>query len=102
MDITLLVQGGAAVMYAVHIFVRVMRDPQNVGAWLPRLVAGWRTGRREAEEAKQALEQLEANQNAAVTALTDTAEQLARMMPRQVEAIGAGDPPVEIIEAAGE
>jgi hypothetical protein len=102
MDITLLVQGSAAVMYAVHIFVRVMRNPQSVGAWLPRLVAGWHTGQREAEEAKQARKRFEVNQKAAVIRLTNTAVQVSTILtPRQVEAIGAGDPPAEIIEAAG-
>jgi hypothetical protein len=42
MDIGL-AHGGTAIMvvYAIHLLVRVMRDPERIGAWLPRLVTSW-------------------------------------------------------------
>jgi hypothetical protein len=46
--------GGAGVaIYALHLLGAVLRDPERVGGWLPRLVAGWRKARRDAERARQ-------------------------------------------------
>jgi hypothetical protein len=51
MDLTLAIQGGgaAAAVYAVHLLARALRDPRELGAFLPRLRSGWHSGMREAE-----------------------------------------------------
>lgn len=56
MEITFAVEGGAAVIaaYTAYLFARVLRSPENLGAWVPRLVAGWHQGWREAETQKSA------------------------------------------------
>jgi hypothetical protein len=57
MEVTFAVlQGGGVagiVAYSIHLLVHLMRDPDRVGAWLPRLVAGWHRGMTEAERARQ-------------------------------------------------
>lgn len=52
MEITFGVEGGvvAGIAYATYVFVRVLRSPESIGAWLPRLLAGWHQGMREVEE----------------------------------------------------
>jgi hypothetical protein len=56
MMITFAVEGGAAALasYTAYLFARVLRSPENIGAWLPRLVAGWHQGMQEAEVQKSA------------------------------------------------
>jgi hypothetical protein len=54
MVITFAVEGGAAVVvsYSAYLFAQVLRSPETIGAWLPRLVAGWHQGWRQAESEK--------------------------------------------------
>jgi hypothetical protein len=54
MDLSLLVQGGMTgiSIYALHLLARIMKDPERVSAWLPRLMAGWHKGMSEVDEAK--------------------------------------------------
>lgn len=52
MEITFVVEGGGELVaaYAALLFVRALRSPEDVGSWLPRLVAAWH---REWSEAKR-------------------------------------------------
>jgi hypothetical protein len=50
----------AAVWYIVRLLVKAGRDPTRLGAWLPRVLAGWYIGLTEWEEAR--LEHEEAKQ----------------------------------------
>jgi hypothetical protein len=52
MEITFAVEGGiaAVALYTTALFARVLRHPEQIGAWLPRLVAGWHRGMREADK----------------------------------------------------
>jgi hypothetical protein len=56
MEITFVVEGGALVIgaYSAYLFARVLRSPESIGSWLPRLVAGWHQGWREAESEESA------------------------------------------------
>jgi hypothetical protein len=45
--------GMAAVWYIVRVLVKAGRDPTRLGAWLPRLLAGWHIGLTEVERARQ-------------------------------------------------
>jgi hypothetical protein len=51
MVITFAVEGGivGVGVYATFLAARVLRSPESVGAWLPRVVAGWHRGMYEAE-----------------------------------------------------
>jgi hypothetical protein len=52
MEITFAVEGGVAAIgvYATYLLARVLKSPESVGAWLPRLVAGWHQGMQEVDE----------------------------------------------------
>lgn len=54
MEITFAIEGSvvAGTAYAAYLFARVLRSPESIGAWLPRLLAGWHQGMREAEDQK--------------------------------------------------
>jgi hypothetical protein len=55
LDITLALEaaGGTGVtVYAMYLLSAVLRDPERIGGWLPRLAAGWHKGRLEASEAR--------------------------------------------------
>lgn len=65
LDITLAIEaaGGTGItIYALHLLSAVLRDPERIGGWLPRLAAGWHNARREAELAR-----LERKRQASVT-----------------------------------
>jgi hypothetical protein len=51
MEVTFALEGGTAVLgtYAVYLFARVLRSPEDIGSWLPRVVSGWRRGWKEAQ-----------------------------------------------------
>jgi hypothetical protein len=56
LEITLAAAGSTGVIvYALHLLRAVLRDPERIGAWLPRLAVGWHRARREAEVARQEL-----------------------------------------------
>jgi hypothetical protein len=95
----------AAGIYAVHLLAKVMRDPERVGAWLPRLRAGWYKGMAEMEEAHQEHEDAERGrtQRAAISNASDqlvaAAETLKELPTTEVTATSAGEPPEEIVAA---
>jgi hypothetical protein len=41
------------ISYAPHLLCAFLRNPEGIGGWLPRLVAGWNEARRDAEMARQ-------------------------------------------------
>jgi hypothetical protein len=105
LDISLAVQGGALtiVVYGMHILVHVMKDPERVGAWLPRVVKGFRIGMQEATRAKQppqsSLSEEEHMQvlTSSVAEIQDMAQEgLEGLHPDLVETEGAGDTPEDI------
>src|SRR5512133_1624722 len=50
LEITLAAAGSTRVIiYALHLLCTILRDLEGIGDWLPRLVAGWRKARRDAE-----------------------------------------------------
>jgi hypothetical protein len=54
LEITLAAAGSTRVIiYALHLLCTILRDPEGIGDWLPRLVAGWRKARRDAEMVRQ-------------------------------------------------
>jgi hypothetical protein len=76
--------GMATVWYIVRLLVKAGRDPTRLGAWLPRVVAGWHIGmtekeraRLEHQEAKQTLADTETPRelSTAVTTVRDAGEQ---------------------------
>jgi hypothetical protein len=54
MDLAVVAQGGVTLVaaYSVHLLAQVLRHPDQIGTWLPRLVASWHDGWREAAQAK--------------------------------------------------
>jgi hypothetical protein len=54
LEITVVVAGsGRVVIYAVHLLCTLLRNPERIGDWLPRLVVGWHKARRDAEMQRQ-------------------------------------------------
>jgi hypothetical protein len=56
LDITIAAQaagGTGIVLYGLYLLRAFLRDPERLGAWLPRLVKGWHLARRDAERARQ-------------------------------------------------
>ena len=54
LEITLAAAGSTGVIiYALHLLCAFLRDPERIGGWLPRLVAGWHKARRDAEMERQ-------------------------------------------------
>ena len=96
----------ALAIYAVHLLVPVMRDPERVGAWLPRLLVGLRNGMTEAERAGMDLADARAerrrNQRAiddAADSLLIAAKKLKELPADEATAIGAGETPDDIVAA---
>jgi hypothetical protein len=56
MEITFVVEGGGGLFAATAalLFARALRSPENIGSWLPRLVAAWHREWREAGDEKLA------------------------------------------------
>jgi hypothetical protein len=113
MEITLAVaQGGGALgisAYAVHVLRQVLHDPDRVGSWLPRLIASWHRGFAEAEAARYERKQAEKERKQEQGFIADpepqlieAAECLGELPVAVVEAIGAGDPPDDLVAATGE
>jgi hypothetical protein len=112
MELTLAVVHGtgvsALVAYGVHLLVHVMRDPERVGAWLPRLVAGWHKGMAEVEHARLNHREAEAERKRrraiedASDRLMAAVEKIKDLPAAQATAIGAGDTPDDIVAALSE
>jgi hypothetical protein len=56
--------GVAAVWYIARLLVKASRDPKRLGAWLPRLLAGWHIGMTEVERARQEREEAKQQRSA--------------------------------------
>jgi hypothetical protein len=106
LDLSLVVQGGglAIVAYAIHLLAHVMKDPESVGAWLPRVVKGFRIGTREAKLANQptrsSLDREEYEEilvNAALEIEAASEGGLRVLHPVSIETEGAGDTPDDIM-----
>jgi hypothetical protein len=112
MELTLAVIHGTGVTglvaYSVHLLVHVMRDPERVGAWLPRLVAGWHKGMTEVEEARQDHADAESERKRrraiedASNRMIAAAEKIKELPAAEATAIGAGDTPDDIVAALSE
>lgn len=110
MDLVTSAQGGSVAVltaYSIHVLVRVLRHPEQIGAWVPRLVAGWELGWREAANARMARHTIEREEKKvknveAVTAAVEIGDLLAAtgIKPEAVTVFGAGEPPEELV--AGE
>jgi hypothetical protein len=79
---------GAAVWYIVRLLVGASRDPTRLGAWLPRVLAGWYIGLTEWEKAR--LEHEEAKQKRTKQKLA--AAQPVRELPTATNVEDAGEP----------
>ena len=104
------VEGGlvALTVYATFLTARVLRDPERIGAWLPRLVAGWHQGMREAEKRKlercsldediNEWNERDALQRPEVRELIKTSSRLSElhMHPDEVSVIGVHEFPEDI------
>lgn len=109
MELTLAVVHGtgvsALVAYGVHLLVHVMRDPERIAAWLPRLVAGWHKGMTEAEQARLNHREAEAERKRrraiedASGRLIAAAEKIKDLPADEATAIGAGETPDDIVAA---
>ena len=54
LEVTLAAAGSTRVIiYALHLLSAILRNPEGIGDWLPRLVAGWHKARRDAEMLRQ-------------------------------------------------
>jgi hypothetical protein len=54
LEITLAAAGSTkAIIYALHLLCAFLQNPERIGDWLPRLVAGWHKARRDAEMVRQ-------------------------------------------------
>ena len=93
MDLAFDVHGGkgfAALVYGCHLLVEVMRSPERISSWLPRLVDRWRPDPRYGE----------AEGHIFVTMLLALVTELTSIAaPEQVGAIGAGGTPEEIVRS---
>jgi hypothetical protein len=85
--------------------VRVIRHPQDIGAWVPGLIAGWHTGMAEKEQARQAREEAEHEREdqlairEAASRLLYADDGLKELPAIQVTPITAGEPPEDIVGA---
>jgi hypothetical protein len=98
----------ALAVYALHLLVPVMRDPERVGAWLPRLPVGLRKGMTEAERAGKDLADARAERKKqraiddAADRLITAAKKIKALPAAEATAIGAGDAPDDIVAAMSE
>lgn len=54
LEITLAAAGSTKmIIYALYLLSAILRNPEGIGDWLPRLVAGWHKARRDAEIVRQ-------------------------------------------------
>jgi hypothetical protein len=91
---------------ALYLLAKIMKDPERVGAWLPRLVAGWHKGQRDREKQrhKRKVEEtqgqlLEAEIGAIVARTIASTAPLVVLKPVEVTVWGAPEPPEDIAEA---
>jgi hypothetical protein len=104
LEITLAAAGSTGLtIYALHLLRSVLSDPRRIGAWLPRLAAGWYDGRREALKAQREYEdelrQTEEIVDKKVDALMELSEDLERVRPDELTITGETEIPEDIAEA---
>ena len=110
LEISLAAAGTTGVMiYALHLLCAFLRDPERIGGWLPRLVAGWHKARRDAETKRQEhrvevirgqLTDLLIKQNLARLMRLARNPELQDLHPVQMTLVGAEDEmPADIREA---
>jgi hypothetical protein len=108
LEITLAAAGSTGVtIYALHLLSVVLRHPDSIGGWLPRLAAGWYRARHEAEQAR--LDYRRESQREKVfdtvlidhtSKLTDIAANLPDLQASEVRVTGGtGGVPEEITDA---
>jgi hypothetical protein len=97
------------IIYALHLLSAILRNPEGIGDWLPRLVAGWHKARRDAEMVRQErqdevgrgqLTDLLIKQNVSRLMRLAQNPELQDMHPVQVALVGAEDETPEDIREA--
>jgi hypothetical protein len=103
MEITFAVDGGLTVvaLYATLLFARVLRHPENIGAWLPRVITAWHREMREADKQREKRrvepirkDQLDPEMEELIEATTCLLE--LGTTTREVRAIGTDTPPDDL------
>ena len=110
LEITLAAAGGTRVIiYALHLLCAFLRNPERIGGWLPRLVAGWHKARRDAEMVRQEhqdevgrgqLTDLLIKQNVSRLMRLAQNPELEDLHPVQITLVGAEDKTPEDIKEA--
>ena len=110
LEITLAAAGSTRmIIYALHLLCAILRNPEGIGDWLPRLVAGWHKARRDAEIVRQEhrdevgrgqLTDLLIKQNVSRLMRLAQNPELQDMHPIQVTLVGAEDETPEDIREA--
>jgi hypothetical protein len=104
-----LAEGGgvtALVIYVVHLLVKVMRDPERLGAWLPRLLATWHREMTKAEKARRKHEEAKQKRKKQKPAGAASEQQLADTdAPKELPAtdgtgVGAGEQTEDKVRAS--
>jgi hypothetical protein len=103
LEITLAAAGSTGVtIYALYLLSAVLRDPERIGSWLPRLTAGWHNGWREAETARLSrrneLKMIRLIVDDQVLRLLALSEDLANLKAVDVSVLGDSDTPEDIAE----
>jgi hypothetical protein len=87
----------ATVWYIVRLLVKASRDPARLGAWLPRLLAGWHIGMAEVEKARQEHEEAKQKRTKPTPAAAETPKEL----PAAVTTVkDAGEQPADKLVAS--
>jgi hypothetical protein len=110
LEVTLAAAGSTSVIiYALHLLCAILRNPEGIGDWLPRLVAGWHKARRDAEMVRQErqdevgrgqLTDLLIKQNVSRLMRLAQNPELQDLHPVQVTLVGADDETPEDLREA--
>jgi hypothetical protein len=102
LEITFAAAGSTGVtVYALYLFSAFLRHPEGIGAWLPRLVAGWHRAQREAAIARQEREYvsyLEQATEKEISNLRSISPQLKRFKPVHVSVTGDSEPQEDLAD----
>jgi hypothetical protein len=74
---------GTAVWCIVRLLVKASRDPTRLGAWLPRVLAGWYIGLTEWEEARLEHEEAKQKRTKQKLAAAETPKELPAAVHRR-------------------
>ena len=99
--------GGLAAVawYSVHLLAKAIRHPQDIGAWIPRVIAGWHKGQAEKDQARQAREEAEREREdqlairEAAIRLRAAGQGLKELPATEATPTDAGEPPEDIVVA---